>query len=89
MHENVNVFVDQGGEWTIEFFTPCKHLLPDNHCGDYENRPRICREYPADHETCEFENDDPPYKHLFTNAQEFEEYLLQRKKEWRWKTTVR
>jgi Fe-S-cluster containining protein len=26
----------------------CEHLLPDNLCAVYENRPRICRDYAAD-----------------------------------------
>lgn len=24
----------------------CSHLLPNNRCGNYENRPKICRQYP-------------------------------------------
>ena len=24
---------------------PCKYLTPDFMCSDYENRPRVCREY--------------------------------------------
>lgn len=26
----------------------CPHLLPNNRCGVYENRPRICRDYQPD-----------------------------------------
>jgi uncharacterized protein len=26
----------------------CEHLLPDNLCAVYEDRPRICRDYAAD-----------------------------------------
>jgi Fe-S-cluster containining protein len=26
----------------------CEHLLPDNLCAVYENRPQICRDYQAD-----------------------------------------
>lgn len=28
---------------------PCKHLLPDGRCGDYENRPQVCRDFQADY----------------------------------------
>lgn len=27
---------------------PCKHLLADGRCGDYENRPQVCRDFQAD-----------------------------------------
>ena len=26
----------------------CEHLLADNRCGVYEDRPKICRDYAAD-----------------------------------------
>ncbi len=28
---------------------PCKFLLPDGKCGDYENRPQVCRDFKADY----------------------------------------
>jgi len=85
MHENVHVFIDMDGEWTIEFFTPCKNLLPDNTCAIYSERPRVCRDYPAADEMCEYEDDEPPYKELFTTVEEFESYLQKKGIEWRWK----
>ena len=30
----------------------CPHLLPDNRCGVYEDRPKVCRDYSAD-EICD------------------------------------
>jgi hypothetical protein len=27
---------------------PCPHLLPDNRCGQYAQRPQVCRDYSAD-----------------------------------------
>lgn len=27
---------------------PCHNLKPDGKCGDYENRPAVCREFKAD-----------------------------------------
>jgi Fe-S-cluster containining protein len=31
---------------------PCPNLLPDGRCGDYENRPEVCRSFKPD-EICE------------------------------------
>ena len=28
---------------------PCKHLLSNGKCGDYENRPQVCRDFHADY----------------------------------------
>lgn len=32
---------------------PCKNLRADGKCGDYENRPQVCRDFKADN-TCVF-----------------------------------
>lgn len=85
MHDNVHVFIDNDGDWTIEFFTRCGNLLENNRCAQYHNRPGVCRDYPETDEYCEYENDELPYKALFTTAEEFEKYLEGRKIDWRWK----
>lgn len=33
---------------TAVFEGPCPHLLPNMHCGAYEQRPNVCRIYPAE-----------------------------------------
>ncbi len=37
--------VDEDGDYVVTE-PPCPFLLPDNHCGVYDDRPRACREYP-------------------------------------------
>jgi Fe-S-cluster containining protein len=85
MHENVQVFIDKDGEWTLEFITPCAALLHDNTCGRYSRHPRVCREYPSAESWCEYEDDDLPYSKLFTCVEDFERYLDGKKIDWRWK----
>ena len=67
MHENIHVFVEKG-QWYIGFATKCKHLQPDNRCGVYETRPRICRDYTTDN--CDWHGGTYDYDHLFTSAEQ-------------------
>jgi Fe-S-cluster containining protein len=46
------MLIPLGVEDGAERFT-CKHLLPNGDCGDYENRPRMCRDYPYE-DSCMF-----------------------------------
>ncbi|MBD3344376.1 MAG: YkgJ family cysteine cluster protein [Chitinivibrionales bacterium] len=85
LHKNVKVFKDHDNEWLIEFSTECENLLNNHRCGDYENRPKVCRDYPGNEETCESDDDCSPYKLLFSSARQFEEYLDKKKINWRWK----
>ena len=85
MHENVNVFIDHDNDWLIEFKTLCKNLGKDHKCKDYHNRPAICREYPEKTHDCEFLSDTPAHKVIFRSSEEFEKYLLKKKKDWRYK----
>ncbi len=74
LHENVWVSIDHDGDWLLEFRTPCKKIV-NNQCGDYGNRPVICRDYPGENELCERETDDTSYAALFTNEEEFLQHL--------------
>lgn len=85
LHENVWVSIDHDGNWLLEFRTPCRQIV-NNQCGDYGNRPAICRDYPGENEFCERETDDTSYAVLFTNENEFLQYL---KKQDLKKTTLR
>jgi Fe-S-cluster containining protein len=67
MHENIHVFVEKK-QWYIGFATKCKHLQPDNRCGVYETRPRICRDYTTDN--CDWHGGTYEYDHLFTSAEQ-------------------
>ena len=39
-----HLFVDNG-KWYLLIFGDCQHLQPDNRCGTYDTRPKICRKY--------------------------------------------
>lgn len=85
IHENVNVFVDKDGRWTLEFLTKCQNLLGNNTCIRYTERPKICRDYPEPGDNCEYAGDDNPYKFFFSSVKDFERYLNKRGIDWRWK----
>jgi len=53
-HKNVNVFVNEEGEWNLEFLTPCEFLGKNNNCEIYQRRPKICETYNT--EECLFHN---------------------------------
>lgn len=79
-HENVVVFVEDK-QWYIGLLNRCKHLLPDNRCGIYEQRPRICRGYST--KNCDYHGDEYQFEHLFTSAEQLRlwaEAHLSRKK---------
>jgi Fe-S-cluster containining protein len=44
-HEGVSIYRDGDNEWMVQFESRCRHLLDDNKCGIYEQRPHICRDY--------------------------------------------
>jgi Fe-S-cluster containining protein len=50
-HEQVSVYRDGDGEWSVVFETRCRHLQGDLLCGVYVDRPIICRDF--DNVTCE------------------------------------
>lgn len=50
-HENVYVYRDGDGDWSVHFAARCKNLAPDLRCRIYEERPHICRSF--DNTTCE------------------------------------
>lgn len=85
VHQNVSVFIDDDNNWFIKFQTPCEHISDDLRCACYEDRPRICREYPGEDENCEFEGEEEYYKELFNTEKEFTNFLERKNKEWRYK----
>ena len=52
-------------------------------CSVYTERPKICRDHGNTEGECEFY--DNPYHMYFTTLKEFERYLNDRGKEWRFK----
>ncbi|MGE0793685.1 MAG: YkgJ family cysteine cluster protein [Candidatus Woesearchaeota archaeon] len=68
----VEVEVEVEEKWNLQFYTPCKELLPNGLCGKYEQRPNICKEHSI--ENCEQYGDTSEEIASFTDADEF----------WRW-----
>ena len=85
LHKRVNVFVDHDGDWYIEFETPCEELDVTGRCGNYENRPRLCRHHGENGETCEFISGESPYRIRFQTAADFETHLDRKGIRWRFK----
>ena len=77
MHENMTVFVEDG-DWYVQFATRCRNLRPDNRCGAYETRPKICREYQAGE--CDYEGGAHDYEQLFSRPEHIEAYAAERQK---------
>lgn len=55
-HEGVSVYRDGDNEWMVQFEARCRHLLDDNRCAIYDQRPHICRDYSE--QSCEVNADD-------------------------------
>jgi uncharacterized protein len=70
MHGRVAVFVEEKS-WYLMVVADCQHLLPDNRCAIYEQRPKICREYST--VNCEYE-DDAVYEKYFETPEQIWEY---------------
>ncbi len=84
MHKKVSVFVDHKSNWFIKFDTPCENIS-NNACAIYDQRPKICRDYPEDGFDCEKQGDGNYYKMLFDSEESFCDYLDDKKKNWRFK----
>ena len=50
-HENVYVYRDGDGDWSVHLEARCKNLASDLQCRIYAERPHICRSF--DNRTCE------------------------------------
>jgi Fe-S-cluster containining protein len=85
LHDRVTVFVDHDGDWHVEFEADCSAVGPDHRCKAYEQRPRVCRDYPGGDEECEHVAEDSPYAMRFLTAGDFETYLDAKGIDWRWK----
>jgi Fe-S-cluster containining protein len=71
LHENVVVFIEKK-QWYIGVMSRCKHLEPDNRCGIYHERPRICREFST--ENCDYHGGDYGFEKLFTSGEQLRDY---------------
>jgi Fe-S-cluster containining protein len=71
-HENVYVYRDGDGEWSVHFEARCRNLAPDLRCRIYEERPHICRSF--DNTTCEV-NSKEGHPTTFTSPEQFLDWL--------------
>jgi Fe-S-cluster containining protein len=53
MHGRVTTYVEDGN-WYLCVYGDCKHLQADYRCGNYDDRPQICRAYSTNH--CEYDD---------------------------------
>ena len=74
-HQNVTVYRDGDGEWSVVFETRCRNLQPDLRCAIYEHRPEICRDF--DNKTCEV--NDPEGGLAINTPEELLDYLRARR----------
>ena len=74
-HQDVSLYRDGDGEWSVVFETRCRHLQGDLLCAIYESRPEICRDF--DNTTCEV--NDPEGGLAIETPEQFVEYLRHRR----------
>lgn len=75
MHEGMHVYKYEG-VWHLLSESRCRHLLPNNVCGAYEKRPKVCEDY--DPGSCEHVG-DVAYDLYFRDDAELETWLAARK----------
>jgi Fe-S-cluster containining protein len=86
IHDQVVVYIEKK-QWYLAVLTKCKNLQPDNRCGIYETRPRICREYTTDN--CDWHGGEYNFEKLFTSAEELVEYAKEKLKKKKRRTAVK
>lgn len=83
LHKGVAIYIGHDRSWNMEFITTCVNLTEKGMCGDYDNRPVICREYSLDN--CTRHSDGKYYLHKFQSQEEFKAYLRSRKVDFEFK----
>jgi len=72
-HKNISVYIDQEGEWLVEFKTDCKFLNKDSTCKIYKERYAICQDHEPDE--CIKNGSGKHYKTFFKNADDVDKYM--------------
>lgn len=72
MHQNMEVFKDNEGDWLVEFKTPCKFLGEHEECKAYDYRPKVCRDYTE--ENCVLYGEGDYYEERFLTVEDVEAY---------------
>ncbi len=77
IHKDVWVYSDHENDWYIQFNSPCEKL--EGHlCGNYFNRPMMCRDYSVKH-CSRYGDGDPEEKVLFKNEVDLFQYLKKKR----------
>ena len=74
-HEQVSVYRDGDGDWSVVFETRCRQLRDDLLCNVYMDRPVICRDF--DNTTCEVNS--PDGGRTFATPEDFLGWLRQKR----------
>jgi Fe-S-cluster containining protein len=69
-HEHTLIYYEKKS-WYLMVKTRCKYLTPENRCGIYVNRPRICREYST--ADCEYDS-EWEFEKVFETPEQIWEY---------------
>lgn len=77
LHENSFVFIEKK-KWYLGIYARCKQLQPDNRCGIYHKRPKICRSYSTDN--CDYHGGEYNWEILFSSAEQLERYAQEQLK---------
>jgi Fe-S-cluster containining protein len=75
LHENISVHIDCEGDWCIMIDSPCRLLVKTPtgwRCGNYDNRPIICRKYSPDN--CDRTKGGYDYEEMFETSDQLEAY---------------
>jgi hypothetical protein len=75
-HENVTVYADADGEWSVMFETRCRNLGDDRLCRIYDSRPHVCRSF--DNRSCDV-NDPSDAALSFDDPRQFLLWLERKK----------
>jgi uncharacterized protein len=73
IHDDVIVFVDNEGDWLVEFKTKCSAIKNNGDCGIYENRPDVCRNHDPDN--CEHNGEGESYELIFRTEEDVRNYM--------------
>jgi uncharacterized protein len=73
LHENITVFIDNEGDWLVEFKTRCKEMKENMDCGIYNERPDVCRGHDPDN--CENNAEGNHFQIIFRNEKDVKDYM--------------
>ncbi|MBT3278402.1 MAG: YkgJ family cysteine cluster protein [Phycisphaerales bacterium] len=74
-HENVNVHIDEDGDWYMQVLNRCQFLDENYACTIYNDRPLLCRKYTD--ETCEDTVHGYGYQKEFHTPEELDAYVVE------------